>query len=220
MYTLTMNSLRATESLLNVLLRFLRHSLIEAPALERKIAVCDAIQDTAHAISSIAGQIADRERSREVLLTAGLMTVGCAAAAGVISEGANAISDLVACIDGECTRIQTSNPALSAVIRRAIETTARAFTIAQPAPKHDLDLHPEQLAISVADLPWPKLPDRSARESSSSVEETATGPPGSDLLQQLHWQIMGIEICAAEVCAAMALRFPDLPVELDLAARV
>ena len=205
-------SLRTAFSLLSVLQRYLRHALIATPALELKISICDSIQDTAHALAAVSAYIRDRSSAAATLPQS--LAETCRHVATRTSE-AGAVQPLLACIDGISTVIQSFMPDLAAIVRRSLETTNRAYGLSHTAPRTvEPSDNPHHDGV-VSDLPWPALPTVSAREQSQRPS-IVTSLPHLPLLQQLHAQIFGIEVCAAEVCAAMALRFPNLPWSLDL----
>jgi uncharacterized ferritin-like protein (DUF455 family) len=201
--------------LLKVLLRFLRQSLLESRKLEQKIDICDSIQDTAHAISHQDCTAAHGQTPADCCISPRLVAVGKQVSATDVFGG-SAIEMLLACLDGQCSAIQLAAPQLAAVIRRAIETTGRSFGLPASTPCHIDNSDGDLVAASDTDLAWRALPVLSGREEWSRAPAKEASGSEPDLLRELHGNLFGIEVCAAEVCAAMPLRFPELPLELDL----
>lgn len=202
--------------LIQVLLKFLRHSLLETPRLETKIGICDSIHDTAHALFAIESHTWGGQPTETPLLPSAAVAIGNQTSQGN-SFSARDVEPILSYIDGQSSEIQLFAPYLSAVIRRAIETTIQAYGITGSTPCHISKRDANVIAALPSDLVWPALPVLSAREPWSRTEgDGSPTNPNSEILRELHGNLFGIEVCAAEVCAAMPLRFPELPLELDL----
>lgn len=202
--------------LLKILLCTLRYELLRTSNIRDKVGICDAIQDCAAAL----GQFSQSDHNAILDLTDTLpSTQGCCVK--IVAEPRRGVQRdsvrLLALIDGQSTYLRTVDPDLCAVTRRAIETSAKSLHIDQIIPEHlGLSTNGGCSFLLFEELSWPEVLSRPERDTPTSNLPIGTADPSTELLAILHEQIYGIEISAAEVCAAIPLRFPNLPEELDL----
>lgn len=198
--------------LLSALLRVLRYRLLLTPSIWDKILICNAIQDCTIPL----GEIHQINNSSTLSLTRDIPTdfdVAVRSVAKSPDQDALSLSSLLGLIDGQSTYLRGIYASLSTLVRRSVESAASALHISAIIPIHIQQLDFVVSHPTLNELPWPEIPTRPAREASKAAIETRSSP--EQTLQRLYDQIFGIEIPAAEVCAAIPLRFTTIPEELD-----
>lgn len=105
-------------------------------------------------------------------------------------------------------RVESLLRTLSPALRGEAEEAAAA-----PVAHASESKHPDALW---AELEWPALPTRPARDPSMlRAMNEPKNPTGPDYLGNVHGTIFSIEIPAAEVCAMILARFEPLPEGLE-----
>lgn len=193
--------------LMGTLVTWLRYRLLFTSSTSEKLQIGAAILASSECLHTLraAAKLAPNSKLQ---MPPTAMRAAIAAASGC-SNTADSIIDLLSVVDGYSTTIRASTAPFSEQLRLSIEMCAPVVRTRLPHPRHlSLERHDESSLGDLRELPWPAIPKVSARERADTP-----GPGG--FLQQLHDNLFGIEIAAAEVCAAMPLRFPDLPDSLD-----
>ena len=197
---------------LRATIRLLRFSFILFGDVRKKVWAGDCIYDCAKTIRIL------RERYGDYTINPKKISKGVyQALKESISSSAqfdNSYVRIVSILDGISTSLLVFDPDLTSKIRRTAEMIASGLSSQYPHPRHFDLLETHDGPCDLEHFAWPEVPDSPGRlptQERAAISDSKK----YDLLKELHGQIFGIEVCAGEVCAAMALRYPDLPQALD-----
>jgi uncharacterized ferritin-like protein (DUF455 family) len=206
-------ALPSLQFLMEVLVRWLRYRLIVTSNTREKLQFADVIlasADCLHALRLENESIPSGHASIRLSAILSPITWSAAhtAASGCLHYS-HSIVELLSIANGYSTLIRDTNTPILNKLRLVIELCGAVTRTRIPPPRH-IPFGPCDPSSSqvLHGFPWPAIPTASAREFTCALE-------ASSYLQQLHDNLFGIEIPAAEVCAVIPLRFPDLPHSLD-----
>lgn len=191
-------------NMLSFLLRKLRHDLLMEYDTRRKIEICYSIFDCAYLIDNLRKLTSNTEN-----ISLSFSTLSEVAVISPPSSG-QSIGSLLGLIDGATTGIRQGNFHLCSATRRFLVNVANLYKVGNVIPNHN-----PAATAQIEELPWPTVPSRPNRENDQNKDLVISRSDSCELTEKLHWQLFGIEINAAEICAAIPLRFPHLTWELD-----
>ncbi|WKW30681.1 DUF455 family protein [Pseudomonas viridiflava] len=183
-------------------LQGLRASLLCTPSTQEKLALCDAIYALSHARVSVCA-LADEGHID--------VNAACAkAGATSLTQGGRAAWDeYFSTVLTQTVELEAVSSSCNCTVRWALQEAARAM---------GTELMASPLAVVGTVFKANPVAER-ALVPEFPARETPAKDPGkarqSTLLSDLHRQIFGIEISAAEITASIPLRFAPLPPELD-----
>lgn len=194
----------------------LRHHLIATPATYEKIAIAEAIHRAARTQDLAREKIQPLPDDDAMLVDADVVEAAAQAVAE-LSRGTALPGPFVACL----TRFVATAPADGEALARSAELCLTHLSGILPADGGASQHAPEGRGrdLSLRDartrLRWPPVRPRPSRYVPDRVLATDRSTPHQRLVAGLHSQIFMIEITAAEICAAIPLRFPEVPPELN-----
>lgn len=202
--------------LLFLLLKKLRFTFLYSGDVRQKISLSYAMQDCKFAIEALpeADLQGDPRECAYIDGTDVAQLQTDAIAPGPLDI--DSYRHLIRLIDGNTTYLETIELRSAATARRAIENLASTLRIPLPAPDSRFAGRKQGVRCGEIRLTWPEVPERPGRPAAAVVTDRASHQDHHPLLRALYEQMFTIEFPAGEVCAAIPLRFPDIPLELDL----